>query len=206
MGFPAKTPDVLAWMARTDNGRIPLNELEEIVPRFYDLDLNGPAVMWGPAARAMSDMLAAAKADGRLITVKYSYRTFAKQVEKWENFQNGGTLAAEPGTSNHGDALTVDLTNLDALDIYWLNRNAHKYGFYADVNGEIWHWTYYGGYDAGNGEDIEMDLYIAGWDKYIERWNNAGGKDPGEAPKDREKRFKDGWGHARKAMNNPKSG
>jgi hypothetical protein len=37
-----------------------------------------------------------------------SYRTYAKQVEFWDMYQNGGNLAARPGTSNHGLGLAVD--------------------------------------------------------------------------------------------------
>lgn len=200
---PLKTQDVLDFEASTQNGKIPNRRLEEIVPRTFDLDLNGPARMYSGAAKAMSAMLAAADEDGLNFTVKYSYRTLAVQWIKWANFQNGGNVAAFPGTSNHGDGLSADLTNLGEDDINWLRRHAAKYGFYNDVAGEIWHWTYYGGFEPSKEDDVKFELYTEGWDKYIERFENKG-EDPGDAPPEREAAFKKGWKHARKAMNNPK--
>ena len=195
--------NIAEWKDSVQNGRIPIRLLAEVEPNQFDYDLGGPALMHPEAAAAMSALLAAAREDGCNFRVKYSYRTYEKQVEKWNDFLNGGNKAAPPGTSNHGWALAVDLTDLGENDINWLLRNAHRFGFDNEVVGEIWHWTYYGGYDAGK-DDKDMEQYVAGWDKYIERWNNGGGEDPGEAPKDREKMFKKGWGHARKALNNPK--
>jgi len=211
-GFPNKTPEVLAWMAKTDNGKIPLSQLAIIQPEMYDADLGGPCRMWPEAAAAMSAMIEASRQDGCFFTVKYSYRTYAKQVEKWINYLNGGTLAARPGTSNHGDAITGDLTNLDQIDIIWLDRNGPKFGYYADVPGEIWHRTYYGRFDADKwqgGEDMNLDLYVEGEEKYRERYKRLQeeGKadpDPGPPPEDREKFFKKGWSSARAGMNNPK--
>ena len=142
--MPTKTADVLRWESTTTNGKIPLSSLEKIYPFQYDPDLVGAARLYPPAARAMSAMLADAKAAGRAFNVKYSYRTLAVQWIKWWRF--GSPWAARPGTSNHGDALSCDLTNYNSSDLAWLRANAHKYGFYNDVWYESWHWTYFGGW------------------------------------------------------------
>jgi hypothetical protein len=140
-----KTADVVRWESNTSNGRIALSSLEQIFPFQWDSDLRGAARMYPPAARAMSALLADARSAGHVFNVKYSYRTLAVQWVKWNLF--GSPRAARPGTSNHGDALSVDLTNLSSSDIVWLRNNAHRYGFVNDVWFESWHWTYFGGWD-----------------------------------------------------------
>ena len=142
--MPTKTADVVKWESTTSNGRISLAALEKIQPIQWDWDLLGAARMYPPAARAMTAMLSDAKSAGHFFKVKYSYRTIAVQWVKWRMF--GSPRAAFPGTSNHGDALSVDLTDLSSSDIWWLKANAHRYGFYNDVWYESWHWTYYGGW------------------------------------------------------------
>jgi hypothetical protein len=142
---PSKTADVVHWESTTQNGKIPLSSLETISPVQWDFDLLGPARMYPPAARAMSALLSAARSSGHFFKVKYSYRTLAVQWVKWKLF--GSPRAAYPGTSNHGDALSCDLTDLSSTDIAWLRSNAHRFGFFNDVWYESWHWTYYGGWD-----------------------------------------------------------
>ena len=198
--------DVQAWKARTNNGAISLSDLEVIQPEMYDADLGGPARMWTPAARAMGALLYAARDDQHLIVVKYSYRTVAKQWEKYRNYQNGGTLAAYPGTSNHGDAITVDLTALDYGDLLWLNMNAGQFGFRDDVPGESWHWTYYGSRDFEPGfweDDMGMEQYHEGQTRYQARYKENREKhphqdpDPGPAPEEWAKEIRWGWVDAR---------
>ena len=151
------SPDVIAWQQETENGDIPRATLEEITPPQIDPDLQGPAVLYPPAAAAMSDLLAAAKDAGHPMRVEYSYRTLAKQREKWDNFKFGddgkprtgdeGNVAAEVGTSNHGEGLAVDFTDLSSSDVTWLVNHAWEYRFdNGDVSDEDWHWTYRGGY------------------------------------------------------------
>jgi hypothetical protein len=132
------------WRASVSNGKIPASLLAQIEPRQHDPDLNGPAMMHPEAARAMSALLAAAPDE---LAVKYSYRTFAKQVEKWNDYKNGtGNLAAVPGTSNHGWAVAVDFTGLSTAALAWLKAHAKEYGYLNDVPSENWHYTYQGGY------------------------------------------------------------
>lgn len=141
------TYDKEQWRASVDNGQISPNRLAVIVPHQYDPDLEGPGMMHPEAAAAMGALLTQAEADGVTeLSVKYSYRTIAKQWEKWRNYQAGGNLAAYPGTSNHGWAVAVDFTGLTPRALAWVKAHAGRYGFLADVSSENWHYTYQGGY------------------------------------------------------------
>ncbi|HEY0400642.1 MAG TPA: D-alanyl-D-alanine carboxypeptidase family protein [Blastococcus sp.] len=102
------------------------------------------------AYRAMSAAFAAAF--GSPICITDSYRTYASQVRL---YGQKPTLAAVPGTSNHGWGLAVDLCG--GIESYgtapynWLKANAGRFGFlhpdWAEPgNGreEPWHWEYAG--------------------------------------------------------------
>jgi hypothetical protein len=86
---------------------------------------------------------------GREICVTSSYRTYAQQVAvKREK----GWLAAQPGTSEHGYGLAVDLcggVETGGEAYWWLRENAPAYGWdnpsWARPEGsktELWHWEY----------------------------------------------------------------
>ena len=102
------------------------------------------------AYRAMSS--AFASAFGSRICITDSYRTYAGQVRL---YGQKPTLAAVPGTSNHGWGLAVDLCG--GIESYgtaaytWMKANAGRFGFlhpdWAEPgNGreEPWHWEYAG--------------------------------------------------------------
>ena len=137
------------WRATHSNGKIPRNELAEIVPADFDKDLDGPALLHPEAAWNYQRMRDAAKAAGVNLEISYSYRTFEKQQAKFEIFRAGGNLAATPGTSNHGWGLAVDL-NIDLKSdprFTWLTSNASRFGFHNDdAPSEPWHWDYEGGH------------------------------------------------------------
>lgn len=89
---------------------------------------------------------------GRDICVTSSYRTYAQQVAvKREK----GWLAAQPGTSEHGYGLAVDLcggVETGGEAYWWLRDNAPAYGWdnpsWARPEGsktELWHWEYVAG-------------------------------------------------------------
>lgn len=189
-------PDVVRWQQQTRNGEIPLRDLARIEPLMMDTDLNGPAMMYPPAARACTDMLAHARRDGRIIRVRFSYRTLAVQRVKWATFvgpdgtpdtDDDGTRAAAVGTSNHGEALALDLTDLGASDTEWLVRHAWEYRFdNGDVNDEPWHWTYRGGYE-GSEDDMAYEQFRKG----VKAANQATpGDDP---PANADEDFAFGW-------------
>lgn len=148
------TYDKETWRSAVENGRIPADKLDLIDPYQYDPDLDGPARMHPEAALAMGTLLRQAWEDGVTeLRVKYSYRTYAKQLEKWNDFvNNDGNLAARPGTSNHGWGVAVDFTGLTARALAWLRENAIKFGFLNDVASEVWHYTYQEG--LWNGDDM----------------------------------------------------
>jgi hypothetical protein len=56
----------------------------------------------------------------------------------WERYQQGGNLAARPGTSNHGLGLAVDFTNHDVVRRYGTHFGWVK----TEAWGEPWHYCY----------------------------------------------------------------
>lgn len=110
------------------------------------------------AAAALTEMNAAYKAKfGTNLVVTSSYRTYAQQVTLKEAKP---TLAATPGTSNHGWGLAVDLgggvQTFGTAQHNWMRANANRYGWFAPAwaqfNGslpEAWHWEYAGAVASG---------------------------------------------------------
>ncbi|MBB5867361.1 hypothetical protein F4553_000740 [Allocatelliglobosispora scoriae] len=96
------------------------------------------------AATRFRRMDAAARADGVNLRVVSGYRTYAEQQRLYDLYRAGrGNLAAAPGTSNHGWGLAADLDVAGQPGAStWLRANAARYGFFNDVAGEPWHWTY----------------------------------------------------------------
>ncbi len=116
------------------------------------------------AARAFMALDRAAKKDGLILQVNSSFRTMEKQTMLWTayvldlaQFQKGKratkpSLVARPGWSNHQSGYSIDINravgdNLatkepDSPTDIWLNKNAHRFGFFRDVASEAWHWTF----------------------------------------------------------------
>src|SRR5690606_17768614 len=90
---------------------------------------------------------------GENIALDLSYRSLADQVAMREVY---GSLAAEPGSSNHGLGTAVDVWEWRAYafgsDRYrWLVENGPAYGWVAPewaradgLNPEYWHFEYVG--------------------------------------------------------------
>lgn len=117
------------------NGQIPAAALTPIG--------DGTHRLYAPAARSFEQLFAAADADGVTIGMTDSYRSYDAQVRLAEEkglYSEGG-LAAEPGTSNHGWGLALDL-DLDDRAQAWMRTNGWRYGFVEDTPREPWHWTY----------------------------------------------------------------
>lgn len=65
--------------------------------------------------------------------------------------------AAEPGESNHGLGLAIDVAEdpddsnatpvvaIDSSTLEWLRDNAHRFGFGLETRSEPWHWHWIGG-------------------------------------------------------------
>lgn len=117
------------------NGRIPRELLAPVADTGHYL--------WPPAARALTDLIAAAAAEGVYVGITDSYRPYEVQVSLVERkglYSEGG-LAARPGTSFHGWGVAVDLV-LDGAAQRWMRQRAVAYGFVEDVPREPWHWHF----------------------------------------------------------------
>ena len=123
-------------LAGYGNGKIPESALSPIS--------GSSERMWGPAATQLNTLLADAKAAGVNISVTDGYRDYDSQVAlaSSKGLYSQGGLAAEPGTSEHGWGLAVDL-GLDANSQAWMRQNASKYGFVEAVPREPWHWEFH---------------------------------------------------------------
>ena len=96
-----------------------------------------------PAAAAFDRLQAAARRDGVAIGVTDSYRSFDAQVDvaRRKGLYSQGGLAAQPGTSQHGWGLAVDL-DLDSRAQAWMRANGARFGFVEDTPREPWHWAF----------------------------------------------------------------
>lgn len=119
------------------NGQIPAEALSPIA------GFDGHR-LWAPAARSFERLVAAAAAEGVTIGVSDSYRPYAVQVATAaaKGLYSQGGLAAQPGTSDHGWGLALDLV-LDATAQDWMRNHAAAFGFVEDVPREAWHWAFY---------------------------------------------------------------
>jgi hypothetical protein len=115
------------------NGRLPASSLAPIGGGYF---------LRRDAAKAFNAMSAEARQRfGVSVKVVAGYRTFARQVYFWNLWRAGkGNLAAEPGSSNHGWGVAVDLAS---QRMRWIvDHIGAKYGFskaWSDAPGEWWH-------------------------------------------------------------------
>jgi len=83
-----------------------------------------------------------------------AYRDYEGQVQAREDWCRRGKCnnAADPGTSNHGWALAVDIqVGWNDAEYQWLKQNGSLYGWvhppFAEPGGsapEPWHWEFAG--------------------------------------------------------------
>jgi len=79
-----------------------------------------------------------------------SYRTYDQQVYLYQQYLNGGNLAAVPGTSNHGTGIACDVATTEMRST--VDRIGAKYGFsktWSDAQSEWWHLCYQPGHYSG---------------------------------------------------------
>jgi D-alanyl-D-alanine carboxypeptidase len=99
----------------------------------------------------LTDMVAAAAADGVTLSVTSSYRSYEFQERLVAENPGQGDLIALPGHSEHQLGTTVDLSGGDA----WLAANAARFGFavsfpagrsptFTCYSSEPWHYRYFG--------------------------------------------------------------
>jgi hypothetical protein len=132
---PTMRDGIPSDLAGYGNGRIPAGSLSPIGV--------GQHRLWAPAAQSFRQMTAAAHRQGITIGVSDSYRSFDQQVDvaRRKGLYSKGGLAAEPGTSDHGWGLSLDLS-LNPSAQTWMRANAAQYGFRENVAREPWHWTF----------------------------------------------------------------
>ncbi len=91
-----------------------------------------------------------------------SYRTYAQQQYFWDLYRSGrGNLAAQPGTSNHGWGLAVDL---QTQKMRWIvDQIGAEYGWakrWSDAPSEWWHLKWKAGsYAAVNAAQFTILKY-----------------------------------------------
>ncbi|MEZ0448873.1 M15 family metallopeptidase [Cellulomonas sp. ICMP 17802] len=121
------------------------------------------------AAEALARLNAAYRLDfGHDLRITGSYRTLEEQIS---TRAAKGTMAAVPGTSNHGWGLAVDLDQASgyrSAQYAWLKANAMTYGWhhptYMDEGGrgphEPWHWEFGTSDDAGTGTSVPITVGV----------------------------------------------
>ncbi len=119
------------------------------LPGYMASVKNGSQALRTDAALQLSGLMQAFYRKFKVrLTLSEGYRNIDVQNEYWRRYQNGtGNLAAWPGTSIHGWALSADLAieggpRPTGIYLDWLRANAAKYGFVNDVASESWHWSY----------------------------------------------------------------
>lgn len=149
-----------------------VNKQHCIMPLNYlppNLVTDGEVTLAKPAYDAYRAMVAAAAAEGVIVSPTSSFRSYELQVVSyadWYRKLGSSSLAngvsALPGYSEHQLGLAVDFrTGGCALECFgisaayvWLDANAHKYGYIeryplgkeqiTGYGAESWHWRYVG--------------------------------------------------------------
>lgn len=133
----------LAWGGQ-ENGRIDTSKLS-LIEAFKPLDSQAKYVDWrGGYLRA--DAAAAFRrmgrdcelATGEVLRLSEGYRPYEAQRARYFDPLRT-TLAAYPGTSGHGWALSADYTDSPQAVVDWVNANAYLYGFDLSIASERWH-------------------------------------------------------------------
>ena len=122
------------------NGQIPLSALTALSGGGY--------AQPGTAARFEALSTAFQAACGYPPAVVCAYRDLATQKALYAAYQKGGTLAAWPGTSNHGWGRAIDfgsgIANQNSAQFAWMKANAGAYGWVpagmSFAPAEPWHW------------------------------------------------------------------
>ena len=150
------------------------------------------------AAKALLDMVAAARADGVWLVPASGFRTFAQQrtlfnaqVAKRGSPEAAAKTSAPPGYSEHHTGYAIDLTdgtfaqNQDISSAFatspayqWLVENAVNYGFELSfpennpqgVAFEPWHWRYVGSSQARRtfGKTPQSNTVSGGTERILE--------------------------------------
>lgn len=136
-----------------ENGRLPSSVLAAITK-----SVNGEqAYLRKDAAKAFMAMNAESEARFgvtlRTASARTAYRPLVDQEFFWDQYlHHGGSLAARPGTSNHGWGLAVDLATQQMRTI--VDKIGSNYGWakrWSDAQSEWWHLKWKAGVWDGKG-------------------------------------------------------
>lgn len=120
----------IRWF-KQENGKIPFERM---------VNVGGDNYLRPSAARAYKAMKRAAKKDGVTITLSSEsgsgYRDYDTQVRLRAEKP---TLAAVPGTSNHGWGMAIDVGPVDARQ--WIAKHGAKFGYHV-LPSESWHFDF----------------------------------------------------------------
>ncbi|WP_250447000.1 M15 family metallopeptidase [Actinotalea sp. C106] len=171
--YNGEVRDVVGAWGGLSNGRIPTSTLctPTWTPSHHKMrcDANTALAQLNAAYR---------KRFGTNLAVTSTYRTYDQQVALKKQKP---TLAAKPGTSNHGWGLAVDLGGgvqvWGSAQHNWMRANANNYGFFhpawAQYDGSLpepWHWEYAGAVASGRADQskaLAMQLVRT------QPWNSA---------------------------------
>jgi len=119
------------------------------VSSIHQKDSGGDSLsLSSTAAERFREMTTAAAQDGFYLRVTSAYRTYRQQFRLK---RRKGDFAAKPGWSTHQQGMSIDICGTTktiggkkyrTILYWWMVRNARKYGFYNDVEEELWHWTF----------------------------------------------------------------
>lgn len=79
------------------------------------------------------------------VTAHGGFRERGQQEKMYQDYLNGGNLAAKPGHSMHERGLAIDFSG----DLAWVAQHASEYGIVNSVPSEAWHYTLGDGSGAG---------------------------------------------------------
>jgi len=154
---------------------------EDIVPV-------GNTYMRQEAAEHMTEMAAAAAAEGLNVFAQSGYRSYATQQSLYDQYSGrdgweaADTYSARAGYSEHQTGLVADLNGIadefaDMPEGQWVDANAYKYGFivrYTPENTEItkykyepWHIRYIGVEAATKMHDLGIASFEEYWVKFV---------------------------------------
>lgn len=116
-------------MPCSNNGQLPSSELA---------DVPGPGVLHKDAAAAWNAPHGPADNGLELLGDESGYRDLAYQHVTWNNYLNGGNLAAYPGTSEHGCGKAGDLREVWMRA--WIDEHGAPFGWAkTEAPSEWWH-------------------------------------------------------------------
>ena len=127
---------------------------------FQGKEISGGGALTEKAVEPFNRMYADAKAAGHDLAASNTYRGMTSaetknganqnikgQIEYFADYKyHEGSLAADPGNSNHQHGLAVDIKKINHAtdkEYVWLEPRGESYGFEAKVENEPWHWKYF---------------------------------------------------------------